>query len=45
MLLVEHLDVVEVVVVRVYGKSRWMKRFCDFLLPAFLIIEFGKIDV
>jgi len=30
---VEHPDVVEVV--RVYGKSRWMKRFCDFSLLAF----------
>lgn len=35
MWVVEHPDVVEVVVVRVQVKSRWMKRFCDFLLPAF----------
>ena len=34
----EHRDVVEVVVVRIYGKSRWMKMFCNFSLPAFLII-------
>ena len=33
---VEHPDVVEGVVVRVQVKSGWMKRFCDFLLPAFL---------
>ena len=33
---VEHPDVVEVVVVRIYVKSGWMKRFCDFSLPAFL---------
>ena len=32
---VEHPNVVEVVVVRVQVKSGWMKRFCDFLLPAF----------
>ena len=32
---VEHPDVVEVVVVRVQVKSGWMKRFCDFSLPAF----------
>ena len=31
MWVVEHPDVVEVVVVRVQVKSRWMKRFCDFL--------------
>ena len=36
MWVVEHPDVVEVVVVRVQVKSGWMKRFCDFLLPAFL---------
>ena len=35
---VEHPDVVEVVVVRVQVKSGWMKMFCDFSLPAFLII-------
>ena len=32
---VEHPDIVEVVVVRVQVKSGWMKRFCDFSLPAF----------
>lgn len=42
---VEHPDVVDVVVVRVQVKSRCMKRFCDFLSPAFLIIEFEKISV
>ena len=26
-------------------KSGWMKRFCDFSLPAFLIMEFEKISV
>ena len=36
MWVVEHPDVVEVVVVRVQVKSGWMKRFCDFSLPAFL---------
>ena len=35
MWVVEHPDVVEVVVVRVQVKSGWMKRFCDFSLPAF----------
>ena len=43
MWVVEHPDVVEVV--RVQVKSRCMKRFCDFLSPAFLIIEFEKISV
>ena len=38
MRMVEYPDVVEVVVVRVQVKSGWMKRFCDFSLPAFLII-------
>ena len=38
MWVVEHPDVVEVVVVRVQVKSGWMKRVCDFLLPAFLTI-------
>ena len=38
MWMVEHPDVVETVVVRVQVKSGWMKRFCDFSLPAFLII-------
>ena len=42
MWVVEHPDVVEVVVVRVQMKSGWMKRFCDFLLPVFLIIEIKK---
>ena len=36
MWVVEHPDVVEVVEVRIYVKSGWMKRFCDFSLPAFL---------
>ena len=45
MWVVEHPDVVEVVVVRVQMKSGWMKRFCDFSLPAFLIMEFEKISV
>ena len=36
MWVVEHPDVVEAVVVRVQVKSGWMKRFCDFSLPAFL---------
>ena len=45
MWVVEHPDVVEVVVVRVQVKSRWMKRFCDFSLSAFLIMEFEKISV
>ena len=45
MWVVEHPDVVETVVVRVWVKSGWMKRVCDFLLPAFLIIEFEKISV
>ena len=36
MWVVEHPDVVEVVVVRIYVKSGWMNRFCDFSLPAFL---------
>ena len=31
MWVVEHPDVVEVVVVRVQVKSGWMKRFCDFI--------------
>ena len=35
----EHSDVVEVVVVRVEVKSGWIKSFCDFLSPAFLIIS------
>ena len=35
MWVVEHPDVVELVVVRVQVKSGWMKRFCDFSLPAF----------
>ena len=35
MWVVEHPDVVEVVVVRLQVKSGWMKRFCDFSLPAF----------
>ena len=35
MWVVEHPDVVEVVVVRVQVKSGWMKMFCDFSLPAF----------
>ena len=35
MSVVKHPDVVEVVVVRVQVKSGWMKRFCDFSLPAF----------
>ncbi len=30
MWVVGHSDIVEVVVARVYGKSRWMKMFCDF---------------
>ena len=33
---VEHPDVVDVVVAGEQVKSGWMKRFCDFLLPAFL---------
>ena len=45
MWVVEHPDVVEVVVVRVQVKSRWMKRFCDFLSPAFWIMEFEKNSV
>ena len=35
MWVVEHPDVVEVVVVRVQVKSGWMKRVCDFSSPAF----------
>ena len=35
MWVVEYPDVVEVVEVRVQVKSGWMKRFCDFSLPAF----------
>ena len=45
MWVVEHPDVVETVVVRAQVKSGWMKRFCDFSSPAFLIIEFEKISV
>ena len=33
---VEHPDVVDVVVVGEQVKSGWMKRVCDFSLPAFL---------
>lgn len=35
MSVVEHPDVVEVVVVGVQVKSGWMKRFCNFSLPLF----------
>ena len=45
MWVVEHPDGVEVVVVRVEVKSGWMKRFCDFSLPFFWIIESEKIGV
>ena len=41
--MVEYPDVVEVV--RVQVKSGWMKRFCDFLSPAFWIMEFEKNSV
>ena len=37
MRMVEYPDVVEVVVVRVQVKSGWVKRFCDFSLPAFCL--------
>ena len=37
MWVVEHPDVVEAVVVRVQVKSGWVKRFCDFSLPAFCL--------
>ena len=37
MWVVEHPDVVEVVEVRAQVKSGWMKRFCDFSLPAFCL--------
>ena len=43
MWVVEHPDVVEVVVVRVQVKSGWMKRFCDFSLPAFSVMECKKL--
>ena len=33
---VEHPDVVDAVVVGEQVKSGWMKKFCDFLSPAFL---------
>ena len=33
----EHPDIVEAVVVRVQVKSGWVKRFCDFSLPAFCL--------
>ena len=36
--MVEHPDVVDEVVVREQMKSGWMKRFCDFLSPAFCIL-------
>ena len=37
MWVVEHPDIVEAVVVRVQVKSGWVKRFCDFSLPAFCL--------
>ena len=43
MWVVEHPDVVEAVVVRVQVRSGWMKRFCDFSSPAFLLKNLKKL--